>query len=180
MNEAARCRRPRAPDCSLVERVLTGEAGKAIAADLRISLSTLSARCSMALAALGCSRLVSRLSPVVAMAALAASGEAFGHAKLESRFMDSSLICLASVVSPAQSLRDRLSNSEYEVARAMIEGESHVAIARARGTSQRTVANQLASIFRKLNVSGRSALRAFAIRESARPPLTNRKPLVAC
>ena len=36
-----------------------------------------------------------------------------------------------------------------------------------RGTSRRTVANQLAAVFRKLNLSGRSALRAKAIREYA-------------
>lgn len=51
-----------------------------------------------------------------------------------------------------------LSAAEREVARAALEGLSNGEIAAARGTSVRTVANQLQSIFRKLGVSGRTEL----------------------
>jgi DNA-binding CsgD family transcriptional regulator len=51
-----------------------------------------------------------------------------------------------------------LSAAEREVARAALEGRSNAEIAALRGTSVRTVANQLQSIFRKLGVSGRTEL----------------------
>jgi DNA-binding NarL/FixJ family response regulator len=51
-----------------------------------------------------------------------------------------------------------LSPAEREVARAVMEGKSNLAIARARGVSERTVANQVASIFRKLGVGSRLEL----------------------
>jgi DNA-binding NarL/FixJ family response regulator len=51
-----------------------------------------------------------------------------------------------------------LSGAESDVARRIVAGEANEAIARARGTSLRTVANQVASIFRKLGVASRSEL----------------------
>jgi DNA-binding NarL/FixJ family response regulator len=53
---------------------------------------------------------------------------------------------------------DVLSSSERAVALAVLAGLSNAAIARQRGTSVRTVANQVAAIFRKLGVSSRSEL----------------------
>jgi DNA-binding NarL/FixJ family response regulator len=40
----------------------------------------------------------------------------------------------------------------------LLEGSSHAQISSERGTSARTVANQLATAFRKLGVSGRGQL----------------------
>jgi DNA-binding NarL/FixJ family response regulator len=51
-----------------------------------------------------------------------------------------------------------LTSSERAVALAMLAGLSNAAIARQRGTSVRTVANQVAAIFRKLGGSSRSGL----------------------
>lgn len=56
------------------------------------------------------------------------------------------------------SLPAELSDAESDVARRIVAGEANEAIARARGTSLRTVANQVASIFRKLGVASRSEL----------------------
>jgi DNA-binding CsgD family transcriptional regulator len=44
------------------------------------------------------------------------------------------------------------------------EGQSNAAIAKARGTHVRTVANQLAALFRKLGVASRAELRALLAR----------------
>ena len=52
----------------------------------------------------------------------------------------------------------RLTKAEEEVVRAIFEGKSNETIARARGTSPRTVANQIASIFRKHGVASRAEL----------------------
>jgi DNA-binding CsgD family transcriptional regulator len=48
-----------------------------------------------------------------------------------------------------------LSRAEEDVVRAVLEGQSNAQIARARGTSSNTVANQLRSIYAKLGISGR-------------------------
>ena len=51
-----------------------------------------------------------------------------------------------------------LTPSELEIVAAIREGKTNADIARARGTAVRTVANQLAALFRKLGVRSRSEL----------------------
>jgi DNA-binding CsgD family transcriptional regulator len=58
-----------------------------------------------------------------------------------------------------------LTPSERAVALLAARGASNAEIARARGTSARTVANQLAEVFRKLGVGSRSELAALAAGE---------------
>lgn len=52
----------------------------------------------------------------------------------------------------------RLSPAEREVVELLLSGASNAEIAHQRGTSARTVANQAASIFRKLGVGSRMEL----------------------
>jgi DNA-binding CsgD family transcriptional regulator len=52
-------------------------------------------------------------------------------------------------------LEDSLTAAEYEVIKLLVEGRSYVEIGRERNIAHRTVANQVASVFRKLGVSGR-------------------------
>ena len=59
---------------------------------------------------------------------------------------------------PAVEVPTALSTAEQEVVQLVLEGMSNREIARHRGTSVRTAANQLASIYRKLNVSSRAEL----------------------
>lgn len=69
----------------------------------------------------------------------------------------------------------RLSEAERTVVRLMLEGASNADIARTRGTAVRTVANQIASIFRKLEIGSRSEL--FALAASGPPQAsTARQP----
>ena len=55
---------------------------------------------------------------------------------------------------------DELTPAERQVALAVLAGYSNAEIARTRGSSPRTVANQIASIFRKLGVRSRGELAA--------------------
>jgi DNA-binding NarL/FixJ family response regulator len=57
-------------------------------------------------------------------------------------------------------VEDDLTPAEQQVALAALSGLSNADIARMRGSSPRTVANQLAAIFRKLGVRSRSELAA--------------------
>ena len=68
----------------------------------------------------------------------------------------------AETEAPAQ-----FSESERCILRQLRAGRSSAEIAQARGTSARTVANQLASMYRKVNVSSRQELLA-ALAETAR------------
>ena len=61
----------------------------------------------------------------------------------------------------ARELLPRLTIAEREVALALVRGGSNAAIARARGRSVRTIANQVASIFRTLGVRSRGELAAL-------------------
>jgi DNA-binding NarL/FixJ family response regulator len=56
--------------------------------------------------------------------------------------------------------RETLTPAELDVARAIVRGASNGEIARVRGTSVRTVANQVASILRRLGVGSRAQVAA--------------------
>lgn len=57
-----------------------------------------------------------------------------------------------------------LSEAERDVVRLALEGHSNQRIGLARGTSARTVANQLAQVFQKLGVHSRHELHAAALK----------------
>jgi DNA-binding NarL/FixJ family response regulator len=57
---------------------------------------------------------------------------------------------------PAPTLPNSLSEAERDVAIVVLAGMSNTEIAVARGTSTRTVANQVASLLRKLGVRSRT------------------------
>ena len=60
-------------------------------------------------------------------------------------------------------LADQLTRGELAVVAPLIEGQTHVEIARQRRTSVRTVANQIASAYKKLRVSGRIELLCYLV-----------------
>jgi len=152
-------------DLQALERVLAGELNKVVASELGISASTLSLHCSKALRAIATESLVSRVPIVLVTAALCARGWSLPQARVEERLADGLVV---SFDLPGKRLMARLTGVEAEVLRMTIEGKSHAEIATGRGTSRRTVANQLGAIFRKLGVSGRSALRALAVEDESR------------
>jgi DNA-binding NarL/FixJ family response regulator len=64
----------------------------------------------------------------------------------------------------AECLPDDLTTAEKEVAALVLEGLSNQDIAEVRGTSVRTIANQVAAIFRKLKVTARVELGQAVLR----------------
>jgi DNA-binding CsgD family transcriptional regulator len=60
-----------------------------------------------------------------------------------------------------------LSEAEHAVAWLAAEGHSNEEIARRRGSTSRTVANQLGEVYRKLGISGRRELGAWLRRPEA-------------
>jgi len=62
---------------------------------------------------------------------------------------------------PELGLALRLSEGEMAVLSGRIQGQAYAEIASERGTSARTVANQIANIHRKLGISGRLELLCY-------------------
>lgn len=69
----------------------------------------------------------------------------------------------------APTLPDGLTQAEGEILEGLLAGEVNEDLARGRGTSTRTVANQVAAIFRKLGVSSRAELIALLHTGPTRP-----------
>jgi DNA-binding CsgD family transcriptional regulator len=148
-----------------LERVLAGEPQKVLGHELGRAGATIALYCSQALRAISYEHSSARAPILLVMAATAARGARVPKAKLERMLDDGSW--LVSVAIPGSNLARRLSPGEWEVARAAIEGKSHAEIAGARGTSVRTIANQLASVFGKTGLYGCPTLRAKVATESA-------------
>lgn len=79
-------------------------------------------------------------------------------AGLEPRF--AGLVLLSWLIRPADVPAGALTTAEAEVARLAVGGLGNGEIARRRARSARTVANQLASVYRKLGVGSRLELAA--------------------
>jgi DNA-binding NarL/FixJ family response regulator len=143
----------------VLERILFGEGQKAIALALRVAPSTVTLMAGECLRAMG---LNCRSSRVPMMIVMAAHAHARSGVSIESRctevVRDGAVLRIVSAARPDAGLSAWLSPAECEVARLLIEGKRHAEIARLRDTSTRTIANQLAAAFHKLQVSGRAEL----------------------
>jgi DNA-binding CsgD family transcriptional regulator len=145
---------------TVLKRVLLGEAPKAVAFEQRMGLSSVAAAIQDCLLAMGIPGRLSQASVLLTMAACAAhrpqSSPRFG--RLSRVEIDGQALWVVSVVRPDLEFPVALSDAEAAVLRELIAGRSHAQISNLRATSRRTVANQLATVFRKLGVSGRGAV----------------------
>ena len=146
-----------------LERVLTGESPKVLAYDSSVSQSTVAARCGMALSHIGVESTVSAAPTLFILAAHAARGMKLGSALVrpmagaKERF-------LVRYERPDRNWQGSLTEAEVEVVRLLIEGRTHAQMSQIRDRSERTIANQLGAAFRKVGVSGRTALVAELLR----------------
>ncbi len=138
-------------EAQVAELVGTGRSTKEIAYDLGLSLSTITMAATRAARKLG-------LSSRAELAAFFAPGGL--RTTLEEASIGDQTVLVGTQVDLEQRLRARLSPAEREVAALILRGHSNAAIASRRGTSENTVANQVASIFRKLEVQSRTELGA--------------------
>ena len=150
-----------ARSCTLLEPVLLGNSQKNTAYDNGVSFSTISMHAHRALERLGVSLTPSKAPPLLALLARASRGVDVPRPRV-SRFTHSSRSFLVvSVLRPELQLAAKLPDAEYRVLCGLIEGASYAEIAARRRTSTRTVANQVASLFHRLSVSGRSEMLSY-------------------
>ena len=151
----------------ILEAVLRGSPQKCIAIEQRLAPSTVALHAKLALESLGVMDRPSRTHPLLMRIARSESKPA--EARRSTLQVDANLdFCVVSMPRPEHSLRPLLPLAEFEVIQSLVEGLSYQDIAARRETSARTVANQISTVFRRLQVSGRNALveRLFVDQES--------------
>jgi DNA-binding CsgD family transcriptional regulator len=148
------CRRE---DVALLQHAVDCTSLKAASFDYRLSASQASQQARRALQSLGLSTSASKM-PLSAWLLLHAARCPVNHCVFKAgdpTRPDSEVLFAPR---PDLNLLGSLPPCEAETVRLYIDGSSHAQIASLRGASARTVANQLASVFRKLGVSGRFAV----------------------
>lgn len=152
----------------LLEQWLGGSSPKVLSIDLGMSVSSVSSELKRELAMLGVACLPSQVPAAIGLLAGAGLGRSPRDAGRSTRFVFQGRdYVVASVARPEALLVDRLSPAEYITLCLLAEGASYASIARRRHVTRRTVANQVASLFRRLGVSGRLDLQRLLIEISA-------------
>lgn len=171
-------RRLSARKVRVLERILLGEGQKAVALSLSVAPSTVTLLTGECLRAMGLDCGTSRIPSPLVMAAYAAKGLTnYRHGTLSDVIFGDRQFRVIGLPRPDVTLPERLSRNEVSVVRSLVEGKCHAEIARAQDKSQRTVANQLASAFHKLEVSGRAELLSRLIARPERARARNLRAL---
>ncbi len=165
--------RLRTRDAEILEQALIRGVRKSVAVEAGLSCSSVAVILQSCFHFMGLSCLPSRIPPLLVAAAHARlhhdSGGWTGARPVPgTKFLRQKI----SVARPDTALAAWLAPAEHAVVGFLVEGKSYAEIARLRETSVRTVANQIASAFRRLGVSGRSDLLCLLARwglESAPP-----------
>jgi len=170
-----------ARDTEILERALLEGVRKSVAVDFGLCPSSIAEILRRCFVFMGLSCWPSRIPLLLVMAA---------HAKHAPNVQRSAAQLLAqnqqflrqsiSVSRPDGELADWLSPAEYAVTRLLIEGKSYQDMAKLRETSKRTVANQLASAFHRLGISGRAELLCLLAKRKlgGELPVLNAKPVL--
>jgi DNA-binding NarL/FixJ family response regulator len=162
-------------DFQILERALFGHHQKAIAIELERASSTISEALRQILTKFGFDCGGGKLPLLVLMAAYAARVASTQRARVKLVEVDGRVRQVVFVARPDTDFGAALSTAEIQVGRMLVEGFSYADIAQRRRTSSRTVANQLAALFRKLGVSGRMQfLRHLVERAAQRAAGTSR------
>ena len=144
---------------SILEGLLCGQSIKGLAFDFCLSQSTVFQEAKAALRQLGVQCTPCRVNPLLAILARAARDNTPSRSARIARFCDAErMFRVIGTERPDTRLAPILPPAELAVVRGLLEGRNHREIATNRGTSTRTVANQLAAAFRRLGVSGRGSL----------------------
>jgi DNA-binding NarL/FixJ family response regulator len=144
---------------TILHGLLCGQGQKRVGIELELSASTVAADARLALEALGLTGKPSRVHPMIMASAMSFYREEVELHGWHSRLNDgASSEQVVSIARPEHALRDALPPAELAVMAWLVEGLPYTNMARMRGTAMRTIANQIAAVFRRLKVSGRNEL----------------------
>lgn len=152
----------------ILEEWLVRGSQKSVALDFGLSSSTVVATARHCLVEMGVRCAPRRVPSILVMAAQASSGSGVeGDARASVLHESGRAVRIVSALRLDNQLWEALTPAELYVIRGVVEGQGHAEIARARGSSPRTVANQLAAAFQRLKVSGRAELMGRLIERRA-------------
>jgi DNA-binding NarL/FixJ family response regulator len=148
----------------IVESVLQGICQNAIAIDLQVASSTVALYAKQGLARLGVDAQPSR-APAMLMLIASVAGCPGANAPILITPGSTDGAFTVRAPRPDLCLLGLLSAAEHDTLSGLFAGHSYAEIARRRGTSPRTIANQVSAAFRALSVSGRNQMiyRAFVL-----------------
>jgi DNA-binding CsgD family transcriptional regulator len=155
-----------------LETMLRGTAQKCIGVDRKLSPSTVAAHVSQSLRFMGFSCRPYKVPfLLMLLTRLRTLPRTPGSFRVHPHQSDGEFLRVVRMNRADRCLLKQLSPGEYAVTRLLIEGKSYEEISMERGASARTIANQLASAFRKLGVSGRLQLLDHLVERSAEEPI---------
>ena len=156
---------------AILEAVLSGDCQNRVAIENGLSPASVATYCRIGLEAIGYRGVVSRASPVLMLAAFAATQTTLPVRARFSRITvaDGANYEIIGIERPEKACSRRFSASEFDVVARLVDGATYTDIASLRGTSVRTVANQISSAFRRMRVSGRAELVTALLRTSVSP-----------
>lgn len=162
----------------LEDIILTGSQ-KVVAMKRGVSPSTVTARARQALGSIGVSAAPSHIPPIIMMLVHAARRDVpLVSAREASFYHNERRYHVSSTPRLELGMRCAQPPAERAVLRMLVEGQAYAQIARDRRASVRTVANQVAASFRRLQVSGRADLVKLLLEQGAiaRPDPLSRHP----
>jgi DNA-binding NarL/FixJ family response regulator len=143
---------------AILQAVLRGLPQTNVAIDLKLAPSTVALNSKLGLESLGVPGKPSRVHPLLMLAAVAASEPCTTTFRSSSFALAERSYRVVAASRPDRHLARILPTAELAVIRRLVEGSSYAEIATERGTSTRTIANQVTAVFRRLRVSGRNEL----------------------
>jgi DNA-binding NarL/FixJ family response regulator len=148
----------------MFERVLLGESQKVVAIEIGCSTSTVATAVGHCLRAMGLNGGTSRVPALLVLVLHALHGRPHGvEVRVERAPGESGELQVVSSARLELHLRDKLTSTELQVVGLLVDGSTHAEIAQLLHKSARTVANQIASAYRKLGVSGRMELLCYLV-----------------
>jgi DNA-binding NarL/FixJ family response regulator len=149
----------------ILKQLLCGRSCKAVAFDLGLALSTVAQRAKQALQQIGVTCTPNRVHPLIALAAQATQDQRLTYQASATGFLyQGQSYLIVGLKRPEAVLAPMLPPAELAVVGGLLEGRQYAEIARSRGTSTRTIANQLAAAFRRMGISGRGSLVGHLVR----------------
>jgi DNA-binding CsgD family transcriptional regulator len=165
--------RPQAPrprDVEILEQTLLRGVRKSVASEVKLSCSSIAVIMQTCFQYMGVDCLPSRIPGLVVVACHARRQQGPKFRPYPRLVKDRFQVQTIRIPRPDLALAPWLAPAEHAVIALLIEGQSYAEIAQLRRTSIRTVANQVASGFRRLGVSGRAELLCLLARWAFEPP----------
>lgn len=157
-------RPPSAADLEMLRRTLLGARQKVVAMDSHKSHSSVTGRLGSCMSAMGFEPHASRAPALLVAAAAAAAGQTrLGNARTTQIEQGGAHYWIVSVPRLEGAVEHSVTRTELKIVKLVVEGMTHQQMAQEHGSSPRTVANHISSVFHRIGVSGRSELLVYLI-----------------